>query len=74
MPITVDHEQRRREVAEVAAELIAHRGLERVTVREIAAATGFSTTVVSIDMPAVTTSCGQRFAAPLVIVCGGADF
>jgi AcrR family transcriptional regulator len=47
MPIVVDHEQRRREVAEVAADLIARHGLERVTVREIAAATGFSTTVVS---------------------------
>jgi AcrR family transcriptional regulator len=47
MPIVVDHEQRRREVAEVAADLIARLGLERVTVREIAAATGFSTTVVS---------------------------
>jgi AcrR family transcriptional regulator len=47
MPIVVDHEQRRREVAEVAADLIATHGLERVTVREIAAATGFSTTVVS---------------------------
>jgi AcrR family transcriptional regulator len=47
MPIVVDHEQRRREVAEVASDLIARLGLERVTVREIASATGFSTTVVS---------------------------
>jgi len=34
----------------------------------------FSTTVVGIDMPCVTTSCGERLEAPLVIVCGGADF
>jgi D-hydroxyproline dehydrogenase subunit beta len=34
----------------------------------------FSTTVVGIDMPGVVTSRGERFEAPLVIVCGGADF
>jgi FAD dependent oxidoreductase TIGR03364 len=34
----------------------------------------FSTTVVGIDMPVVTTSCGQRLEAAQVIVCGGADF
>lgn len=47
MPIVVDHEQRRREVAEIAADLIAKLGVERVTVREVAAATGYSTTIVS---------------------------
>lgn len=47
MPIVVDHEQRRREVAEIAADLIAKLGVERVTVREVAAAAGCSTTVVS---------------------------
>lgn len=34
----------------------------------------FSTTVVGIDMPHVVTSRGERFEAPLVILCGGADF
>jgi FAD dependent oxidoreductase TIGR03364 len=34
----------------------------------------FSTTVVGIDVPVVTTSCGQRLEAAQVIVCGGADF
>jgi FAD dependent oxidoreductase TIGR03364 len=53
-----------RAIAAVAAHLVAAHGVD---IR-------FSTTVVGIDMPAVTTSCGQRFAAPLVIVCGGADF
>lgn len=47
MPIVVDHEQRRREVAEIAADLIARLGVERVTVREVASAAGYSTTVVS---------------------------
>lgn len=47
MPIVVDHEQRRREVAEIAADLIAKLGVERVTVREVAAAAGYSTTIVS---------------------------
>lgn len=47
MPLVVDHEQRRREVAEIAADLVAKLGVERVTVREVAAAAGCSTTVVS---------------------------
>jgi len=34
----------------------------------------FSTTVVGIEMPRVVTARGERFEAPLVIVCGGADF
>jgi len=34
----------------------------------------FSTTVVGVDMPRVVTARGERFEAPLVIVCGGADF
>ena len=53
-----------RAIAAVAAHLVAAHGVD---IR-------FSTTVVGIDMPAVTTSCGQRFEAPQVIVCGGADF
>lgn len=53
-----------RAIAAVAAHLVAAHGVD---IR-------FSTTVVGIDMPAVTTSCGQRFEAPQVVVCGGADF
>ncbi len=47
MPRLVDHDARRREVAEVAARLIAQVGVERVTVRELAKAAGYSTAIVS---------------------------
>ena len=47
MPIVVDAERRRREVAAVVADIIATRGLEAVTVRAVATAAGFSTAVVS---------------------------
>lgn len=47
MPLIVDHDARRREVAHIAARLIAARGLEGVSVREIAREAGCSTAVVS---------------------------
>ena len=47
MPKLVDHEARRAEVAAVAADLIARRGLDGVSVRDVAAAGGYSTTVVT---------------------------
>ncbi|MEN3976285.1 TetR/AcrR family transcriptional regulator [Emcibacter sp. SYSU 3D8] len=47
MPRQVDHDARRREVAEVAARLISQVGVERVTVRELAKAAGYSTAIVS---------------------------
>ena len=47
MPRQVDHDARRLEVAEVAARLIAQIGVERVTVRELAKAAGYSTAIVS---------------------------
>jgi AcrR family transcriptional regulator len=47
VPRFVNHEQRRDLVTEVAAELIAQSGVEALTVRRVAAAAGFSTTVVS---------------------------
>jgi AcrR family transcriptional regulator len=47
MPRQVDHDARRLEVAEVAARLIAQMGVERVTVRELAKAAGYSTAIVS---------------------------
>ena len=46
MPKVVDHQARRAEVAAVAADLIARRGLD-VSVRDVAAAGGYSTTVVT---------------------------
>ena len=47
MPLIVDHEVRRREVAAVAARLIADSGLEAVTIRDVAQAAGCSTAIVS---------------------------
>ena len=47
MPKQVDHEQRRRDVATVAADLIAAHGRRALTVRNVADAAGHSTTVVS---------------------------
>lgn len=47
MPAVVDHEARRRAVAEVTADLIARAGMEAVTVREVAQAAGYSTAIVS---------------------------
>lgn len=47
MPLIVDHDGRRREVAQIAARLIATAGLDAVTVRDIARAAQFSTAIVS---------------------------
>ena len=47
MPRIVDHDARRRLVAEVATDIVAERGLEAVTFRELADRTGFSTAIVS---------------------------
>jgi AcrR family transcriptional regulator len=47
MPKYVDHHARRLLVTEVAAEIVAARGVEALTVRGVAAAAGFSTAVVS---------------------------
>lgn len=47
MPRYVDHAARRDHVAQSAAELVAVHGLEGLTVRRVADAAGFSTTVVS---------------------------
>lgn len=47
MPKHVDHAARRDLVAAVAADLVAEHGLEALTVRRVAQATGHSTTVVS---------------------------
>ena len=47
MPARADHEQRRRDVARVAADLVATGGVAAATHRRIAEASGTSTTVVS---------------------------
>ena len=47
MPRYVDHEARRREVTEIARRLVVERGRAALTVRNVAAAAGFSSTVVS---------------------------
>lgn len=47
MPAPVDHDEKRRQIAAIAADLIAERGLEAATIRQIAARAGFSTTVVT---------------------------
>jgi AcrR family transcriptional regulator len=47
MPKYVDHHARRLLVTEVAAGIVAARGVEALTVRGVAAAAGFSTAVVS---------------------------
>ena len=47
MPARGDHEQRRRDVARIAADLVATGGLAAATHRRIAEASGCSTTVVS---------------------------
>lgn len=47
MPRYVDHAARRDLVAQIAADLAADEGLEALTVRRVAQAAGFSTTVVT---------------------------
>src|SRR4051812_7444573 len=47
VPRTVDHAARRRRVAEIAAELVATRGVDALTHRQVAQAAGYSTTIVS---------------------------
>lgn len=47
MPIVVDKEERRAQVVAIAFDLVADEGIEALTFREIAAATGCSTSIVS---------------------------
>ncbi|NBC38069.1 TetR family transcriptional regulator [Novosphingobium sp. FSY-8] len=47
MPIIVDREERRAHVVEIAFDLVADQGIEALTFREIAAAAGCSTSIVS---------------------------
>jgi TetR/AcrR family transcriptional regulator, transcriptional repressor of bet genes len=47
MPLVVDHDIRRREVAEIAYGLIAQGSTDAATVRNVAAVAGYSTNIVS---------------------------
>ena len=47
MPIVIDREERRAQVVAVAFDLVADEGIEALTFREIAAANGCSTSIVS---------------------------
>ena len=47
MPRHVDHDTRRRHVAAIAADVVAARGMEALTIRHVADAAGYSTTIVS---------------------------
>jgi len=47
MPKLVDHDERRRQVAATAAGLVVAGGVEALTTRHVAEATGYSTAVVS---------------------------
>lgn len=47
MPAAVDHDEKRDAIARIAADLIAARGLDAATIRQVAAAAGYSTTVVT---------------------------
>lgn len=45
--MTVDHDERRREIARVAIDLVASEGLAAATIRRIAAEAGASTTLIT---------------------------
>jgi len=47
MPKLVDHDARRRLVAEIAADIVAARGVDALTLRDVATAAGYSTAIVS---------------------------
>ncbi len=47
MPKYVDHADRRRRIASAAADLVGRAGLDELTFRNLAEATGYSTTVLT---------------------------
>ena len=47
MPKMVDHDARRRLVAQIAADIVAARGVDALTLRDVANAAGYSTAIVS---------------------------
>lgn len=80
MPARADHEQRRRHVARIAADLVADGGLGAATHRRIAEAGGCSTTLVSHyfadkrDLVTATyAEVGDRVTSRLDAVAGSAE-
>jgi TetR/AcrR family transcriptional regulator, transcriptional repressor of bet genes len=80
MPARGDHDQRRRDVARIAADLVATGGLAAATHRRIAEASGASTTVVSHyftdkhDLVKTTyTEVGDRVTARLQAAADSTD-
>ncbi|TAJ46907.1 MAG: TetR/AcrR family transcriptional regulator [Herbiconiux sp.] len=47
MPKVIDHEERRREISDVVLELISEKGLDGVTLREVAQRSNWSTGVIA---------------------------
>ncbi|MEA3299659.1 MAG: TetR/AcrR family transcriptional regulator [Pseudomonadota bacterium] len=47
MPVNVNHQARRLAIAGIVADIIASKGLDGVTIRNVAAAAGYSTTIVT---------------------------
>jgi AcrR family transcriptional regulator len=47
MPIIVDHDERRQQIATVVKRMVAEAGMEAVTFRNVAREAGFSSTIVS---------------------------
>jgi TetR/AcrR family transcriptional repressor of bet genes len=45
--MTIDHDQRRQDIAAITIDLVAREGMEAATIRRIAAEAGFSTTAVT---------------------------
>jgi len=80
MPARTDHDQRRRHIARIAADLVATGGLAAATHRRIAEASGASTTVVSHyftdkhDLVTTTyTEVGDRVTARLQAAADSTD-
>lgn len=47
MPLVVDHEERRNQIADVVKRIVAESGMKAVTIRNVAREAGFSSTIVS---------------------------
>ncbi|MFA7587978.1 MAG: TetR/AcrR family transcriptional regulator [Novosphingobium sp.] len=46
MPLIVDHDERRRHIADVTARMIAQRGMDKVTLRDVAREAGYSGAII----------------------------
>lgn len=47
MPAPVDHSERRDRIADIVSDIISREGMDAVTIRQVAAAAGYSTTIVT---------------------------